>query len=548
MTPLQRLQALFAGNDTHYGTHGEPSRDPTGESLKWVIKPTASTRKGAYTDAMWKAHIEGKKPLGIVPIRTDNTTIWGSIDYDVYGEDLTDLIKKVEAMKLPLVPCRSKSGGLHLFCFTVDPVPAKQMQDVLRDMAASLGIAGSEIFPKQTVLLSNRGDQGSWMIMPYFGGTYEGKLERQVGLRNNGSEIGLPEFVRFAEKMRLSMAQLDAVQTRHLTGGSPAQGSKKRGGGGKKGGKDEAGIPFGDGPPCCQKLVEAGGVKQGAAGGGQNNALFHMGVYFKKKYPDTWEDELEKAGTLYCNPPHPAASVNQVIKSLKKKDYEYKCKDEPMKSHCDSILCRKRTFGVTGGGGDHVIPAITSIKKMNSDPPVWFIDVEGAKIECSTEDLQLWTRFQRLLMNHVHNPFGMIPQPVWLATIQDAMQRKVEVIEVSADVGQRGEFHELLETYLTNRQRGLKEEDLLSRRPWLDEEQKRYYFVISALHRFLEREGLKGLTKPVLATRIAELAGTEECHEKRDIKGKHVNLHWIPSSKVQATPTVSTPSLKEKPL
>lgn len=546
MTPLQRLAALFAGNDTHYGTHGEPSRDPTGQSLKWVIKPTAKTLKGAYTDAMWKAHAEGKKPLGIVPIRTDNTTIWGSIDYDVYGEDLTELIAKVEALKLPLVPCRSKSGGLHLFCFTVEPVSAQLMQDVLRDIAASLGIAGSEIFPKQSVLLSDRGDQGSWMIMPYYGGTYNGKLERQVGLRKNGSEIGLPEFVRIAEKARLSQAQLDQVQTRHLRGASPAQGAGKRGP--KKGTKDDASLPFGDGPPCCQHMVEAGGVKQGAAGGGQNNALFHMGVYFKKKYPDTWEQELEKAGHLYCNPPHPEANVNQVIKSLRKKEYQYKCKDEPMKSHCDSILCRKRTFGVTGGGGDHVIPAITSIKKMNSDPPVWFINVEGAKIECTTEDLQVWSRFQRRLMEHIHNPFGMIPQPVWLATIGEAMAKQVEIIEVSADVGQRGEFHELLETYLTNRQRGLKEEDLLSGRPWLDEVSGRYYFVLSRLHRFLEREGLKGWTKPQLVTRIQEIAQTEECHEKRDIKGKNVNLHWIPAGAVQATPSISPPTVKEKPL
>jgi hypothetical protein len=57
---------------------------------------------------------------------------WGSIDYDVYDADLMKLIKKVHDLKLPLVPCRSKSGGLHLFCFTKDFVPAATMQNVLR--------------------------------------------------------------------------------------------------------------------------------------------------------------------------------------------------------------------------------------------------------------------------------------------------------------------------------------------------------------------------------------------------------------------------------
>lgn len=530
--------ALFEGNDTHYGTHGAPSRDPTGQSLKWVIRPTAKTLKGPTTDKMWKDHVDGKKPLGVVPIRSDDKTSWGSIDYDVYGEDLTALIKKVESLKLPLVPCRSKSGGLHLFFFTTEPVSAEIVQNLLRDLAAALGIAGSEIFPKQTTLLNDRGDQGSWMIMPYYGDTFDGKLERQVGLRNNGSEIGLPEFVRVAEKVKQSPDQIDALMTRNLKRASPASGSK----GGKRGiMKDDNTVPFGDGPPCLVHMVQAGGIKQG----GQNDTLCHMATYFKKKDPTTWETELERANQLYFDPVHPESGVNGVIKSYRKKDYEYKCKHEPMKSHCDAILCRKRTHGVSGGGSGALVPVIQSIKKMNSDPPVWFVQVEGAKIECSTEDLQRWERFQRILMEKVHNPFGLIPQGEWLSTIQEAMTRMTEPIDVSPDVDKQGEFTELLETYLHNRQRALKEEDLLAGRPWESENEQRFYFVLSKLHRFLEREGLKGLNKPQLVSRITKLEGG---HETREIKGKTVHLHWIPSSAVQATPAISTPPLKERPI
>jgi hypothetical protein len=107
------------------------------------------------------------------------------------------------------------------------------------------------------------------------------------------------------------------------------------------------------------------------------------------------------------------------------------------------------------------------------------------------------------------------------------------------------EFTELLETYLTNRQRALKEEDLLVGRPWENEEEKRFYFVLSKLHRFLEREGLKGLNKPQLVTRINALKGG---HITREIKGKRTHLHWIPSDAVQSTPAVTTPPLKERPI
>jgi hypothetical protein len=148
-------------------------------------------------------------------------------------------------------------------------------------------------------------------------------------------------------------------------------------------------------------------------------------------------------------------------------------------------------------------------------------------------------------MDKIHDPFGVIPQPVWLSTIQEAMSRMTEPIEVSDDVKPGGEFHDLLETYLTNRQRATKEEDLLSGRPWESEEDKRFYFNIAKLHRFLEREGMKGLNKSMIVTRIGDLKGG---HAKRVIKGKPLNLHWIPSEVVTATPSVSTPTLQDRPI
>lgn len=546
MTPIARLAALFAGNDTHYGTHGEPVLDSSGRG-KWSIRPSAETVNGQVTEKLWKEHAtEGsRKPLGIVPIRTDNATIWGSIDYDVYDTALTDLIKKVEALKLPLVPCRSKSGGLHLFMFVTEPVPAKLMQNVLRSLAAELGIAGSEIFPKQTELLSDRGDRGSWMIMPYFGGDFGGKLKMQFGMRNNGGEVSLSEFVRIAEKAKQTPDQLLELGKR-VHGAAPAS-SSKRGGSkrGKKGTADEADVPFGDGPPCLTLMMREGGIKPG----GQNDTLFHMGVYFKKKFPDTWREELEKANATCLVPAGSQEGLDSVVRSLSRTDYEYKCKSEPMFSHCDAITCRKKTYGVTGGSSGAMVPIIGSIAKMNSEPPVWFVEVEQKKIECTTEDLQQWNRFQRILMEKLHNPFGVIPQPVWLAVVQEAMSKKeMDIVPVSEDVQEGGSFRELLETYLTNRQRGENEEDLLSGRPWEDQDKGRFYFQISKLMRYLEREGMKTIKTPQVVTKLREMNKGEDCHETREIKGKLVRLHFVPSTIVQATPKISTPQVKGKPI
>ena len=62
--------------------------------------------------------------------------------------------------KLPLIVCRSKSGGAHVFLFTKENIPASLMQSKLKEMAIILGYEGSEIFPKQTEILS--GTWGHW--------------------------------------------------------------------------------------------------------------------------------------------------------------------------------------------------------------------------------------------------------------------------------------------------------------------------------------------------------------------------------------------------
>ncbi len=73
---------------------------------------------------LWKQHVARRAwPLGVGPIREDSTCLWGSIDVDDYAVDPIAMIVKIRELHLPLVPCRSKSGGMHLFLFLHSPVP-----------------------------------------------------------------------------------------------------------------------------------------------------------------------------------------------------------------------------------------------------------------------------------------------------------------------------------------------------------------------------------------------------------------------------------------
>ena len=520
----ERMMALFAGNETHHGTHGEPKLDELG-GAKWEIKDSARTLKGPPTLAMWQAHLEGRRPLGVVPTLRNGNCTWGSIDIDEYDIDETEVIRRVERAKLPLLPSWSKSGGVHLFLFAKESVTAALMQSTLRDVAASLGYAGSEIFPKQTKIIADKGEMGSWMTMPYLGTTYGDKLHEQVGVKKTGAHMTISEFLSTAERMRVDLSTIKIARS----------GEESTNGTGKKNGADKKSRPpFSDGPPCIQYLTA-----QRVPQGGQNNFLFHLGVYYKRKHPEDWQSRLEEANQQFCDPPYPSDKLTSTIKSLDKKDYQYKCKDEPMASHCDAMQCRMRKFGV-GAGASY--PQITSISKLNSDPPLWFVNVENAKITCTTEELQIYQRFHRLCIEHTHKSFAMISQNVWVGVINDALTN-VEVIPATEDVSVLGQLRELVFEYLTNRQSGQTKEDIDNGRPYLDEEDERHYFQLRPLRKFLVREGVTDYEKSGGQARLTEwikkMGGSS--HQLVIRKGVNRHVWFLPIDAVRAQAPAELP-------
>ena len=92
--------------------------------------------------------------------------------------------------KLPLIVCRSKSGGAHVFLFTKENIPASLMQSKLKQMAIILGYEGSEIFPKQTEILVERGDTGNFLNLPY----YNEMKGLRYAINDNGTGCTLQEF------------------------------------------------------------------------------------------------------------------------------------------------------------------------------------------------------------------------------------------------------------------------------------------------------------------------------------------------------------------
>src|SRR5262249_47586003 len=205
-THADELRLLFAGRDDAYGTfYGKPAFNEA--KKKWEFK--ASKVDAPVTVELWEKHILGELILGIYLLNENDECKWGSIDIDEYRDDLTSVIVKIEKLKLPLIACYSKSGGLHLFVFFKEWTPAARVKEELQKIASMLGLAGCEIFPKQTNL--EPGGYGNWIAMPYFGNTFDGKLKEQVGVKRTGAEMTLGEFLIVANKNQVSIEDLAAA-------------------------------------------------------------------------------------------------------------------------------------------------------------------------------------------------------------------------------------------------------------------------------------------------------------------------------------------------
>jgi hypothetical protein len=495
---IARIASLFRGSEEAHGTF-DPDLRPRTVGTKIEIKTSARTLREPVTLEHWAQHLEGKRPLGCIPLRPDDTVVWGAIDVDVYTINLTELVERIRTVDFPLVTTRSKSGGAHLFRFVPEPVSASEMIAHLNELRVELGLGACEVFPKQVSLIRERGDLGNWIIMPYFG-------ERGAGVKATGLDMTLREFLDVAERQRASIASV--VKPRKV-------------------------ADF-DGPPCLQHLMAAGFPE-----GTRNNGLFALGVYAKKKWPDKWRQHLEQLNHAHFDPPLPAQEVTGLEKSLDRRDYNYRCSDVPIVNHCNSAVCRTRRYGV---GDPDSLPSISGLAVLDTEPPLWFVDIESKRLELSTEELRNYQMFHRACMERLHVCYRLMSQPAWLKVVAEAMETLTRM-EAPSEASLQGEFFELLEDFCTNRQRGTRIEDLLRGAPW--EDQGHHYFTLKDLMRHLDRHGLRELTRPQVTTRIRRLGGDQKT---LTIKGKAMSCWWIPSTQLSPPVPLEPPPLVEEPI
>ena len=492
MSSADKFASIFNGLQLAYGTFKIDKKQLNGKSTG-----RAAIVREPRTKELWEGHLSGKgRAVGIIPINEDNRCVWGCIDVDQYPLDHKALIDKIRKLKLPLVICRSKSGGAHCFLFTTEWIDAKDMQFTLQQISAALGYGGSEIFPKQIKLHLDRDDVGNFLNLPY----YNSEDGLRYAIKDDGTSATLDEFIELYEQYKQTPEQVTKLQI----GGEAEQ------------------HQLTDGPPCLQILA-----KNKISEGGRNNGLFNLGVYLRKAYPDSWESEILKYNMEYLDPPLPLNEVNIVAKQLEKKDYVYKCSDAPINAHCNKTLCLTRKHGVGAAVQGAVI---ANLRKYNSTPPVWFVDVNGEPLEMDTDALLNQATFQRSCMEQLNFMPRSVSKIIWENRIGGLMQEMKDnesaIIEVAQDASITGQFYDHLEEFCRHMQQAQDKEEILLKRPWTDEEEQKTYFRLKDFDAFLKRNKFFEYKSHKIAQRLRDMGGESVLLK---IKGRPIRVWQIPS-------------------
>ncbi|ASE99815.1 hypothetical protein [uncultured virus] len=448
---MDKFKSIFLGLEIAYGQYQPGERGENGKQ-----KGKAFICRGDVTDSLWSDHLEGKGPaLGIIPITQNNDCRWGCIDIDEYNFNHLSLIQSIRKLNFPLIVCRSKSGGAHVFLFTKENIPASLMQSKLKQFAKILGYEGSEIFPKQTEILVERGDTGNFLNLPYYNNT----KGLRYAIDDNGDALTLEQFYITYDKYSCTKGDVEAIRIAEQ--------------------KREEAFPLG--PPCLNKLASTGFGQ-----GSRNNALFNIAVFYKQSQPDTWEDKIVEANLKHMDPPLSNNEVQQLIKSVNRKGYDkYRCKDAPINSVCQSGLCRTKRFGV--GYGEEEMPVLGSLTKYTSNPPQWFLDVGEARIELKTEQLYSPNLFALACLDQA-NLIVPIPKPKdWKQHFLKPMMTNLQEVEPLESLDPTNELTGLLQDWTTNRQSARTMDDIFNKLPYTDDTREFTYFRMEDFYSFLKK-------------------------------------------------------------
>lgn len=458
---IQEFMNFFSGSKHNFGEF-IPNKSKVGEKLDGKYRTITNK---LITIEEYKSHLEGEKGLGIIPISENNKCKFSVIDVDIYDKNLGLYVEAIERGNFPLIPFKSKSGGLHIYIFLKEEVQVKKVTEIMRKFSFLLSIdtlikekknGSVEIFPKQHQVQKDK--VGNWINLPY----YDCNSTKQYAIRK-GKSLSLNEVLVYMKEKQVSLLDAESFLQE---------------------------VSYSDAPPCLQLLYLLNPFESGS---GRNNFLFSFGVYLKKKDEDFFEQNLQEINLELKNPLKEQEIERTILSSLRKKDYIYKCREYPCIDFCNKKECKKREFGIGKNEGYFSSVEVGQLYQYKTAQPYyeWEVKLQGQdefkKLRFRSEDeIIKQDAFLRLCMRELHELPSKLKQIEWFNKVNQAL-KELNVIDVDADddtspfIMLKG----LILEFVTKRAAAETKDQILAKRVYFDEAKKEYLFRAQDLTEYL---------------------------------------------------------------
>ena len=128
---------------------------------------------------------------------------------------------------------------------------------------------------------------------------------------------------------------------------------------------------------------------------------------------------------------------------------------------------------------------------------MWFLDVNGKRIELDTESLFNQLSFQKACVEKLNVLPPAVRKQDWEQMLNALLTEMVETEQItvaSEDTTVTGQFNDLLEEFCTHLQQAMDRDEILLGRPWTNDDGGRTYFRMKDLNSHLVRNNFKGMS------------------------------------------------------
>jgi len=458
------FENIFKGNDRFYI---ENNIDKDFKKDGGKVKSNPYFKNSKVMQSNYIDHLSGEYGLGICPLTDDGTVTFGCIDVDSYSDDLMNVIKAIYSIGLPVAPCRSKSGGLHIYLFVSKPIQAKSMIKTLKAISSFFGLDRTytgkvEFFPKQQSLGS--GANGSCITIPYYN-----SINTKSYLWNTLLEPSpVEDAVRYFKRIRTTISDVNNIL-------------------------NEAELS--DAPCCIQTIIISSVLGKNS---GRNNFLFTCAVYLRKKYGDLFRQYLDEFNSRLSEPVSDK-EISAIEASVKSHEYNYKCNDIPCSVYCNKLECSKREFGVGSDKGHFSGLEYGSIVRVLSAEPYyqWNLKINGGsgdfklitfKDETSLMDQKF---FAKLCLRYLNFVPARMKDNDWFTVLNTILPKIQEVtVDRATDTTLKAELYDAFLSYITQKRAGAGS-PVHVKMQFSYKQDNKYFFLKSGFQRYMDVQRIR---------------------------------------------------------